>query len=380
MPKVLIVDDEELQRQALRQIIVECHLPDTDVIAEASNGRRALEVASASEPDIVLMDIEMPEMDGLKTIAALKDKYPNIKTIVITAYDYFEYAQQALKLGANDFLLKPVRTETLRTELVNMSREIENEKAKQDAMMAPSHVSLTGKNLTDHVDDVQDSGSTMSPYPFEKEEQLVSLVRLGDRANAQGVLVEILQEIRSAGHDYLDLAKMRVHELLTIISRSAAEGGADGGEIFKAKLRHLDQVASAKTTRELQDAAMHAVDAFVDLVIERKELSKLQLMKDAMAFIQANYQRGLTLGEVARVVDLSPGYFSRLFKKWRGITWTEYVAQLRMEKAMRLLRNSGQSIGEISSALGYGDPNYFSRAFSKATGMSPSKFRQVGKS
>ena len=78
-------------------------------IVEASNGEEAVELARRILPDIVLMDIKMPGMDGLQATAIIREELPATKIIILTAHDEFSYVQKALKLGAVDFLLKPVR-------------------------------------------------------------------------------------------------------------------------------------------------------------------------------------------------------------------------------------------------------------------------------
>ena len=106
MTKVLIVDDEKYVRMGIKS--------DTDwaligcvVVGEASNGLEALEVAENTRPDLVVSDIRMPKMDGIELAEKLIEKYPNVKVIFLTAYNEFEYARQAVRIGVSDYLLKP---------------------------------------------------------------------------------------------------------------------------------------------------------------------------------------------------------------------------------------------------------------------------------
>lgn len=111
MKRVLLVDDERSSSEIIRFFIEKNGLP-LEIAGEASNGREAVAKIHTLKPDIVFIDIEMPGMNGLQVIDTVK-KTANYKMdfIIITAYDVFSYAQQALRLGAEDYLLKPVMYE-----------------------------------------------------------------------------------------------------------------------------------------------------------------------------------------------------------------------------------------------------------------------------
>lgn len=107
--KVLVVDDEPLAQQRLEQLLTQ--MSQVDAILKANNGQQAIEICQLEKPDLVLLDIRMPGIDGLETAQHLSqmDKSPAI--IFTTAYD--EYALEAFKVNAVDYLLKPVRQEKL---------------------------------------------------------------------------------------------------------------------------------------------------------------------------------------------------------------------------------------------------------------------------
>jgi len=106
MTKVLIVDDEKYVRMGIKSD-TDWALIGCEVVGEACNGLEALEVAEKERPDLVVSDIRMPKMDGIELAEKLIEKYPNIKVIFLTAYNEFEYARQAVRIGVSDYLLKP---------------------------------------------------------------------------------------------------------------------------------------------------------------------------------------------------------------------------------------------------------------------------------
>jgi two-component system response regulator YesN len=123
MYRVMIVDDEILVRVGLKSTI-NWEAIGFSIVAEASNGEQAYELFNALYPDVILTDIRMPKMDGLKLTELVKAKRPITKIIILTCYDDFEYAREALKLGASNYLLK---SEIEDDELVSLMRSIHEE-------------------------------------------------------------------------------------------------------------------------------------------------------------------------------------------------------------------------------------------------------------
>lgn len=111
MIKILIVDDQQLVRESL-QIVLNAQ-DNFHVTSIAENGYLALQAIKKEKPDIVLMDIRMPQLDGVKTTKIIKEKYPEIKIIILTTFDDDDYIFHALKNGASGYLLKGTSTDNL---------------------------------------------------------------------------------------------------------------------------------------------------------------------------------------------------------------------------------------------------------------------------
>lgn len=112
MYTLMIADDEQLERQALR-FIIENDCPEVRIIAETGDGKSAVALAVAEKPDIVLMDIRMPELNGLEAARVIRAALPDTTIVMLTAFDEFNYAKEALSLGAAEYLLKPLRPKDL---------------------------------------------------------------------------------------------------------------------------------------------------------------------------------------------------------------------------------------------------------------------------
>jgi DNA-binding NarL/FixJ family response regulator len=118
MIRILLVDDQGIIREGLRSLL-ETKI-DLSIIGEAENGKAAVELALTLQPDVVLMDVRMPIMDGVAATRALAEQAPHIKVLVLTTFDDDEYVTQALRCGAKGYLLK----DTPSTELADAIRAI----------------------------------------------------------------------------------------------------------------------------------------------------------------------------------------------------------------------------------------------------------------
>ncbi len=123
MIRVLIADDHAILRDGIRSILESQE--DVIVVGEASNGEEALELASTLLPDIVLMDISMPKTNGLEATRSIKERFPQIKVLILTQHDNREYIAPALSAGASGYVLK----RSGRREMLNALRQVHEQGA-----------------------------------------------------------------------------------------------------------------------------------------------------------------------------------------------------------------------------------------------------------
>ncbi|MGN6715594.1 response regulator transcription factor [Anaerocolumna jejuensis] len=125
--KVLIVDDEELIRKLIVSSLDWAAL-NMEIIGEAVSGLEALAFMEDLSPDILFTDIKMPYMDGLELGQLVAQKYPHIKIVILTAFREFDYAQESIRIGVSHFLLKPINRTELKTTVLKLCEEIEEER------------------------------------------------------------------------------------------------------------------------------------------------------------------------------------------------------------------------------------------------------------
>ncbi|WP_194287331.1 response regulator transcription factor [Gracilibacillus oryzae] len=136
--KMLIVDDEPLICQGLANTIPWGEM-DIEIVGSALNGKKALEIMKKTPMDIVITDVNMPELDGIELSKVIIETFPHVSIIMISGYDEFEYARQALRMGVKDYLLKPVDIDELWTLVSNVKKQIEetrkSEQTKEETIL-----------------------------------------------------------------------------------------------------------------------------------------------------------------------------------------------------------------------------------------------------
>ncbi|WP_059041962.1 response regulator [Paenibacillus rubinfantis] len=128
--KALIVDDEHLIRKLIRMRI-NWEQEGFEIAGEASNAQEAMELVEQQKPDVILTDIYMPVIDGIEFSRSVMEKHPQIKIVVVSGHDEFEYAQQSIKIGVFDFLLKPIRAADLLHVTRKLKQKIEEERSRE---------------------------------------------------------------------------------------------------------------------------------------------------------------------------------------------------------------------------------------------------------
>jgi two-component system response regulator YesN len=131
MFKLLIADDESLERQAIK-LIVSKNCSEITEIEEAANGREAIEKSMSFNPDIILLDIRMPGIDGIEAAGRIKKSRPESRIIFLTAFDYFEYAREAIKIGVENFIVKPAEDEQIIDAIKSITNELIKTKVQQN--------------------------------------------------------------------------------------------------------------------------------------------------------------------------------------------------------------------------------------------------------
>ena len=152
--RILLADDHPLMRQGMRAMLE--REPDVEIVGEAQNGRQAVELSRSLEPDLVLMDVRMPEMDGLQATQTIKQELPQISVLIVTSHEEPDYLYEAIKAGCAGYVLKEASQE----ELTAAIRKV----LDGESLLDPQ---LSAQLLKRMVDEVQENKEEPAQVPAQ---------------------------------------------------------------------------------------------------------------------------------------------------------------------------------------------------------------------
>jgi two-component system response regulator YesN len=528
----MLVDDEEEVRQAIIKKL-DWEAMGFRLVASADNGEEALEMAEKYHPDVVMTDIHMPFMDGLTLCRKLKENFKNIKLVIFSGYDEFEYAKEAIKLEVEEYILKPINAQELQQvferlksaldEEINEKRNID--KLKQyyleslpkmrdqffiglleggfsedkiaeyqayydiifDAPYYNVAVLRVDTNIKEEAESnggvidsklrvvsakqiVEENMSGVLPFysciyldtiiviammSDTKDEsifvhtmdQICKIIKkiVGYDASAgigsvssspltlghsyegaksaleyrillepnqaiciqdiepddkdefaikEWVIESIIKEIKVGTQEglkelieqleeQLKNSKMSIHQLQLAVSEFIIEI-VKLARVYKLD---MDEILGAEYSIFSTVNKFHSLDTLKEWLydicmqlrgqIRRERVDSTKLLTDkAIQYIQENFHDSeLSVDKLCNYLNVSPAYFSTIFKKETGMSFVSYLTNIRMEQALHLLNTTEEKAYVISCKVGYLEPNYFSYVFKKQYGISPSKYR-----
>jgi two-component system, response regulator YesN len=525
MLKLLIADDEYLVLDSIKMIVSK-NVEDIEIVATASTGREAIEKAVSLKPDIVFMDIHMPGINGIEAIRQIKNVNSNTVFVIISAYEYFDYAKEALNLGVIEYLLKPINKGKLLEIMNNIRVSINNKrhslikeielKEKMDKVLPSLEAQfisdklfniptfydiefyenifsmklkkgyammflfentnskgnednlkvnhqkqsfydglniklkslcscLIGQPMSDriivyipvngeeHSDAIREraldigrriiaktkglislkyrigigrpydtesfekscseaykaaantqaetaacyeevllTSSRFDIYPLHKENAFSNSILTANFKDAREAFLEIYLWLSSAYREDVDKIKSKVMDLLYLADKN-----------LPYKLSQLDSlkqgvILNVLKTNDKDELRMQFLSYLSDLAIviqDQKKADADGIIPMVLQYLNNNYQYNISLNDVAKNVNLSYHYLSKVFKDQIGKSFIDFLTELRLEKSMKLLANQSMSIKEICQEIGYNDPNYYCKVFKKLTGMTPTEYR-----
>lgn len=532
MLKMLIVDDERMIREGIRDI-VDWQEYGIEVVGTAANGIEAMELYKNHLPQIVITDIKMPKMGGLELTRYFNEKKAGVKVVILSGYEEFSFAQEALKLGAEDYLLKPVVPDRLverilqikeiceldrrkkaeeekllqqikesipllrekflmelvegnftcredileRAEYLGvrleaytgigvlivhldgykkhsrkfsemerqlLNRSVENSikeivkstgevfsirsgefciiKSLDSAPEAEEQVVLQdicqsvqgilqsrcdfgttigagrvyndimnisdsfyeakeaikyklvmGKGQVIFIQDIGQNLDNTSRYPEELEKDIVFAVKNGDKSRIHPYIVEYFGTyMEKLEVEYTRWASMK---LLYAVSLGVTNSGGKIKEIIGQEAELWECLSGFDTLKEIQEWVEGILVKIVDSIIEKSSNKNKPIIDRILEYLNGHYSENFSLKKLAEEIYLSPNYICSLFKQEMGKNISDYLTDIRIEKAKELLKDHTKKVYEISNMLGFVDSRYFNKVFRKYTGMNLTEYR-----
>lgn len=505
MYQILSVDDDATIREGIVQIIKQ-HFGDEVTVHQAANGLEAVETACAVPVDIIVADIKMPLCSGTEMMERLGRLGFRGSVIIVSGFDDYAFVRKAMKLGADDYILKPVDEAELVSLIKNAMRSVEIRRTQSDSMVGESfqkklleqQYRLRQMLFSEQSAKENQSGKIMlavmdfrAAYTSGDDEQTDLRMRL-DKISAQCIAddkkaeIEIIQgeieslwciafvckkEVPSGLRDALTkkLQELNIrygislqpvcinqaHEAwkqaidrierhfydITPVKEADQEYPFDSlqkevldalsscdkallsasftrlmgllcyrsvpteqvrqllielvyslmdqnnqfiSTIGRFKFSDLDVVGiiqESTSASHMRDSAMNCFSAYMDDV-RQKQLSEhsggdedftiLKIKK----MIEENYRTDISLSTISASLELHPNYVSTLFRKKTGMTYSQYLRKVRIDKAKELMAETNLKLYAIAAKVGYKDNAHFYRAFKEETGIPPAHYKK----
>lgn len=230
-----------------------------------------------------------------------------------------------------------------------------------------------GEDIVVSYSDIQEIDNEENTYPINEERNILKCVNSGNIDELESNLNRFFT-VLSSGNSSKGSHMKSALALLLSLYHYCIEKGINTDEIFGQGFSCFDELLSLNSIDRLKAKLLNNVKAVVNYTNAKKGSNKI--VDSAVKYIDKNYANDLNLETVAKVVYITPTYLSFLFKQCLGISFVDYLNKTRIAKACELLKDLRMKTYEISSAVGYGDDKYFSYVFKKYVGITPTQYRE----
>ena len=220
------------------------------------------------------------------------------------------------------------------------------------------------------------SGEYLEDYPGDKERKLMALVAKADWTGAKQTANEIFDWMVRNYYEDKENIQLKVLEFVIWAERDAFMNGGIDTYSFHSRKDYMSDVLRCADYTALREWFLRKLEEVCRKIATKREEQSGSVVSKAKMYINQNFSRDLTLDDVSKSVNISPYYFSKLFKEESGENFIEYLTKVRIAYGKELLKNQELSIKEICIMSGYSDPNYFSRIFKKHESVTPSEYRE----
>lgn len=338
MYKLLLVDDEPIIREGLERMI-DWEKLDLKLTASCENAVAALDSMTDDMPDILLTDIRLPGMTGLELVQRAVTLHPLLQSVVLSGYDTFQYAQQALRYGVIEYLLKPCAKQELEDALLRACHAIDRQRKK-----------------------------VLYLYD-ERRRRVKALVEAFDHLRAGGLEAAALKKQVGELVKTVEDPSLLQETLIALVTDRMGSGQTEWG---------MNVITDAMRDRESLEELI--TRSLLRLRKEGGAARSNDFVQQMLAYMDAHYaDESLTLQYIAdNVVYMNADYIGREFTRAVGQKFSSYLLSVRMEHAKALMRaDPSLHSYEIAEKVGLGEnPHYFSQLFRKYTGETPKNYRR----
>ncbi len=318
MYRVMIADDEELMREAMRIMVSD--VSGFTVVRTVANGEDAVEVCKTEKIDIVFMDIMMPGISGIEASKQIYTSNHSITIYIVSAYNNFEFAREALKAEVREYISKPV-TGTLIKSLLDGYSESHKKYGKQAdslfSILKEKNLKKMYYRITQIVNEIySDTG--------------------GDTEQLKATFMKLGQSLMST-LDWLNEKQIKCEELFPMT------------EVLLSEKKSLE----------------FWLFNVMNYIFQQVSIKKYQVLESVFRYIDENIKKDIGLNQIVDHCNISQGYLSRIFMQQMGVSVIEYLHMRKLTIAKGYFSFTDLNIIDVAFRLGYNESSYFSKVFKK---------------
>ena len=208
---------------------------------------------------------------------------------------------------------------------------------------------------------------------LEMERALLQASSHGEKEAARQYLTELLASLHAGGNE-ISRIRGQISELLVLLSRTAAENGMDEQQVLLLHRQWQKSLSALSSFQAVSAWLLTVVEDMLENLAAYPDVRHANIIHRCIQHIGAGYQERLTLEDTARMVCLSPDYLSRIFRQETGISFHQYLNNVRITKAKELIRTTNLRLTDISQMVGYDDQSYFTKVFKRTAGIAPGEY------
>ena len=362
--KIFLAEDEAIIRRGIRDSI-DWEANGLEFVGEAGDGEYAYPLILKTEPDILLTDVKMPFMDGLELSRLVKKSLPNIKIIILSGYNEFDYAKEAIKIGISDYLLKPITSASLVDALKRVAETIREERERTSLL---ERYLVSYEKYTEFLDKTDYSGVD--------RKLIEDFLKLGSVEECGPFIDEYFAAVGEHNYKSLLLRQYMTVDIFYCVQEFLKSLKVETDEIPET-LRDIKEIPKVIGGVETTVAYLKALFHFALSARDKCSNDRYgNLIREARAYIAEHFARSdFSLNMISAHIGVSSSYFSSIFKQEMGQSFVEYLTKVRIDKACELLKCTNLRTAEIGESVGYNDPHYFSATFKKIMGQSPKDYK-----
>lgn len=361
---VLIVDDETMPRKVLKE-----HLPWDELrvsqIFQASDGLEAIEQARQCRPDIVISDVRMPRMDGIEMAAAIREFCPQCQFIFLSGYSDKEYLKGAIRLKAANYVEKPIDLEEISQSLREVIEELEKQ-PKEETPDAPRRLFFHG---------TKDMDSPLNTAVFQGSQDhldfIAESIRHRKESDAETALRRLYREAVSCEGTDPEYLRHFYRQIVFLFLKAAENYN------ITAITQNTDYYLYAAADRETMSELWNTLLELSRTYFAALTCQDTDIVSRVDRYLEQHYQNpALTVQDAAHDLGFTNTYLCTAYKKSCGKTINQHLTQLRLLHAKELLAGSTQKLYEVAKNVGYANGKYFTKLFTRETGLSPKEYRE----